>query len=264
MELPIYQVDAFAGRVFRGNPAAVCPLDSWLPEETMQAIAAENNLAETAFFVPEGDGYEIRWFTPVVEADLCGHATLASGYVVMERLAPERRDIAFNSRGRALRVSRRDPYFALDFPVRPPVPCPVPDGLAEALGAKPGELLAAGQRYFAVYDDAETVRSLAPDMAALTRLAPNGVAVTAAGGGYDFVSRFFVPAKGIPEDSVTGSTHTALIPYWTHRLGRSELRAAQLSARGGELFCRLNGDRVEIAGEAALYMEGRIRVPEPT
>ena len=258
MLLPIYQIDAFASRVFAGNPAAVCPLEEWLPDATMQSIAVENNLAETAYFCGENGGYRIRWFTPAVEVDLCGHATLASGFLLLTRLAPELDAVEFASLSGPLRVTRKGKAFALDFPARPPKSEDIPNALADALSARPSAFLKAGARCYAVYRNAEEVRGLAPDMAALATLAPDGIAVTAPDSTYDFVSRFFAPSHGVPEDPVTGSTHTTLIPYWAERLGKTSMRAAQLSARGGELQCRLNGDRVEIAGEAVLYMEGRI------
>lgn len=260
MELPLYQIDAFASRVFAGNPAAVCPLEEWLPDATMQAIAAENNLAETAYFCREDGGYRIRWFTPALEVGLCGHATLASGFLLLTRLDPARDSVAFASRSGPLRVTRKGHAFALDFPARPPKPAAIPDALAQALSARPSAFLKAGARCYAVYRDADEVRALRPDMAALATLAPDGIAATAPDSAYDFVSRFFAPSHGIPEDPVTGSTHTSLIPYWAERLGKTSMRAAQLSARGGILECRLDGDRVEIAGEAVLYLEGRIHV----
>jgi PhzF family phenazine biosynthesis protein len=260
MQLPIYQIDAFTSRVFAGNPAAVCPLDAWLPDATMQAIAAENNLSETAYFVRENGGYRIRWFTPGVEVDLCGHATLASGHLLLTRLTPQADAVEFASLSGPLRVTRRGKLLALDFPARAVAPAAIPDALAAALSVRPSAFLMANKRCFAVYDSAAQIRTLAPDMAALAVHAPDGIAVTAPDSDYDFVSRFFAPSKGIPEDPVTGSTHTSLIPYWAARLGKTSLRAAQLSARGGELQCRLDGDRVEIAGEAVLYMEGRIYV----
>jgi PhzF family phenazine biosynthesis protein len=258
MQLSLYQIDAFASRVFAGNPAAVCPLEEWLPDATMQAIAAENNLAETAYFCRENGGYRIRWFTPAVEVDLCGHATLASGFLLLTRLRPKLDAVAFGSLSGPLRVTRAGKTFALDFPARPPKPAAIPDALARALSAPPSDFLKAGDRCYAVYRNADEVRALRPDMAALAALAPDGIAATAPDSAYDFVSRFFAPSKGIPEDPVTGSTHTTLIPYWAARLGKTSMRAAQLSARGGELQCRLIGERVEIAGEAVLYMEGRI------
>jgi PhzF family phenazine biosynthesis protein len=260
MQLPIYQIDAFTSRVFAGNPAAVCPLEEWLPDATMQSIAAENNLSETAYFVRENGGYRIRWFTPGVEVDLCGHATLASGYLLLARLTPDADSVEFASRSGPLRVTRRGKLLALDFPARAMTPEPIPDVLARALSAPPSTFLMAGKRCIAVYDSASQIRTLTPDMAALAVHAPDGIAATAPDSDYDFVSRFFAPSHGVPEDPVTGSTHTSLIPYWAARLGKTSLRAAQLSARGGELQCRLVGDRVEIAGEAVLFMEGRIFV----
>ena len=258
MQLSLYQIDAFASRVFAGNPAAVCALEEWLPDTTMQAIAAENNLAETAYFCRENDGYRIRWFTPAVEVDLCGHATLASGFLLLTRLRPGLDAVAFASLSGPLRVTRAGKAFALDFPARPATPADIPDALARALSAPPSDFLKAGDRCYAVYRNADEVRALRPDMVALATLAPDGIAATAPDSAYDFVSRFFAPSHGVPEDPVTGSTHTTLIPYWAARLGKTSMRAAQLSARGGELQCRLIGDRVEIAGEAVLYMEGRI------
>jgi len=260
MQLPIYQIDAFAGRVFAGNPAAVCPLPEWLPDATMQAIAAENNLSETAYFCHEPDGYRIRWFTPSVEVDLCGHATLASGYLLLTRFLPAADSVDFASRSGPLSVTRAGELFTLDFPAAAPEPAALPDGLLDALGETPSESLRTGGRIMAVYDNAAQVLALAPDMAAVARLAPGGLLVTAPGDGHDFVSRFFAPSKGIPEDPVTGSTHTNLTPYWAERLGKTTLKAAQLSARGGELECTLRGDRVAISGRAALYMEGTITI----
>jgi PhzF family phenazine biosynthesis protein len=260
MQLSIYQIDAFASRVFAGNPAAVCPLPEWLPEATMQAIAAENNLSETAYFCREPDGYRIRWFTPAVEVDLCGHATLASGFLLLTRFLPAAESVDFASRSGPLSVARNGKLFTLDFPVSRAEPAALPEGLVDALGTAPAESLRAGGRIMAVYDSAAQVRALAPDMAAVARLAPGGLLVTAPGEEHDFVSRFFAPSKGIPEDPVTGSTHTTLTPYWADRLGRTTLKAAQLSARGGELDCTLRGDRVAISGRAVLYMEGTITI----
>lgn len=260
IRIPIYQVDAFAGRVFAGNPAAVCPLEDWLPDATMQAVAAENNLSETAFFRRGDGGHVIRWFTPAVEVDLCGHATLASGFVVMTQLDRGAEHVVFDSASGPLRVTRAGELFSLDFPARRAVTCTPPAGLIAALGAEPREMLEMKGRYFAVYGDPGIVRGLAPDMAALAQLAPQGIAVTAPDREHDFVSRFFAPSKGIPEDPVTGATHTVLIPYWAARLGKTDLRAVQASSRGGELSCRARGDRVDIAGRAVLYMEGTIHL----
>ena len=257
MELPIYQVDAFTDRLFAGNPAAVCPLDAWLPDAAMQAIAAENNLSETAFFVPRGEDYDLRWFTPTVETDLCGHATQASGFIVMNRLAPQRSSVRFHTRSGPLTVTRQGDMFAIDLPAQPPEPCTMPPKFADALGRKPVQILGA-VKYLAIYDSAAEVAALAPDTAAMMDIDRDGVIVSAPGSDCDFVSRYFAPHAGIPEDPVTGSAHCTLVPYWAKRLGRTTLHARQISRRGGELFCELKGDRVVIAGRAALYLEGRI------
>lgn len=259
MIVPVYQVDAFADRIFDGNPAAVCPLESWLSDRHMQFIAAENNLSETAFFVPEADGFRLRWFTPEVEVDLCGHATLATAAVLWRELGYERPQIRFHTmKAGTLTVSQQDDgWIALDFPARPPQPVAAPAALAAALGVPPTMVLAA-RDYVAVYEDAETVRALKPDMAALAALDRFAVMVTAPGDDCDFVSRFFAPAKGVPEDPVTGSAHCTLIPYWAERLGRTELQARQLSRRGGRVRCAHRGDRVTIAGQAVLYMKGEL------
>jgi len=261
MRLPIYQVDAFADRVFRGNPAAVCPLETWLPDATLQGIAAENNLSETAFFVREGNDYALRWFTPSVEVDLCGHATLASGYVVMRFLEPQRERVSFHTaKAGTLVVSRRADMLVMDFPARPAVPAAPPPGLFAALGGAPREVLRA-RDHLVVYGSAAEIAALTPDLAALAKVDCWAVIVTAQGeNGVDFVSRFFAPAQGVPEDPVTGSAHCTLVPYWAKRLGKTEFEARQLSRRGGALSCALNGDRVSIAGKAALYLEGRISV----
>jgi PhzF family phenazine biosynthesis protein len=261
MRLPIYQIDAFTDRLFSGNPAAVCPLETWLPDATMQAIAAENNLSETAFFVRERGDYALRWFTPAVEVDLCGHATLASGYVVFRFLEPQREAVRFNTaKAGTLTVQRQGELLAMDFPARPATPAPAPAGLLEALGGKPREVLRA-RDHLVVYDSAAEVAALSPDLAALAKVDCWAAIVTATGeDGVDFVSRFFAPKQGVPEDPVTGSSHTTLMPYWAKRLGKNELEARQLSRRGGALSCTLNGDRVDIAGRAALYLEGTIWV----
>jgi predicted PhzF superfamily epimerase YddE/YHI9 len=259
--LPIYQVDAFTDRLFGGNPAAVCPLEAWLPDATMQAIAAENNLAETAFFVREGRDYALRWFTPTVEVDLCGHATLASGHIVFSFLEPERESVSFRTlKAGTLAVSRRADMLVMDFPARPAIPAEAPPGLLAALGGKPHEVLRA-RDHLIVYGNAAEVAALAPDFAALAKVECWAAIATASGdGGIDFVSRFFAPAQGLPEDPVTGSSHCTLVPYWAKRLGKTELEARQLSRRGGALTCALKGDRVTIAGRAVLYLEGRISV----
>jgi PhzF family phenazine biosynthesis protein len=259
MQLAIYQVDAFTDRLFAGNPAAVCPLEAWLPDATMQAIAAENNLSETAFFVPRGDDYDLRWFTPTLETELCGHATQASGFVVMNRLAPQKSTVRFHTRSGPLTVTRQGAGFAIDLPAQPPASCAMPPKFVAALGRKPVEILAA-KKYLALYDSEADVAALAPDIAALTEIDRDGVIVSAPGRACDFVSRYFAPHAGIPEDPVTGSAHSTLVPYWAKRLGKTKLHARQISQRGGELFCELRGDRVVMAGRAALYLEGKIHV----
>ncbi len=260
MQIPIYQVDAFSSRLFAGNPAAVCPLETWLPAEVMQAIAAENNLAETAFFVPENGSYGLRWFTPGVEVDLCGHATLASAYVILNKLGKIGDTVSFQTKSGELTVQRTGDLYSLDFPSRPPQRCDPHPRLIEALATVPLEILAA-RDYLVVYESEEQIRTLQPNLDLLTHVDRFAVIVTAPGeGGIDFVSRFFAPSKGVPEDPVTGSSHCTLIPYWARRLGKTVLRAQQLSKRGGDLWCELHGDRVTIAGNAALYLEGSIRI----
>jgi PhzF family phenazine biosynthesis protein len=266
MDVPLYQVDAFTNRRFGGNPAAVCPLDTWLPDDVMQAIAAENNLAETAFFVPRGPDFDLRWFTPAVEVDLCGHATLATGHVLMTELEPKRQRATFHTRSGPLHVSRDGARLSMDFPSQPPKPITPPAALLDALGAKPSAVLAALDVHaIAVFDSAAQVRALKPDLAAIARLDNYfAVTVTAPGGDpdadVDFVSRFFAPARGVPEDPVTGSAHCRLVPYWAARLGKTTLRARQVSPRGGELMCRLDGDRVHLAGDAVLVIRGTLHI----
>ena len=258
---PLFQLDAFTTRRFAGNPAAVVVLDRFLPDEVMQAVAAENNLAETAFLVRAGDDYGLRWFTPAVEVPLCGHATLASAAVVMERLERGRERVVFGSASGPLTVTRTGTGYVLDFPARYSQSAPTPPGLAEALGVEPVQLLANAYNYLAVLDSAKTVRGLRPDLAAVARLDRPGVIVTAPGDQeYDFVSRYFAPAKGIPEDPVTGAAHCMLAPYWSTQLGRTEFRAHQASARGGDVICRLVGDRVELEGACVFYLEGQITI----
>ena len=264
-EIPLYQVDAFTTRAFAGNPAAVCPLTAWLPDAVMQAIASENNLSETAFFVREGEGFALRWFTPSHEVELCGHATLASAYVVFNVLEPARAHIAFSTRSGVLTVARAGEQLEMDFPSLPPSPLPAPPaGLAAALGAPPVATLAA-RSLVAVFDDAQVVRRLRPDLGAIAALDWPSVMVTAPGDGTDgdadFVSRFFAPRMGVPEDPVTGSAHCTLAPYWGQRLGKTILRARQVSARGGELTCTLRGERLGLTGDAVLVMRGTILLP---
>jgi PhzF family phenazine biosynthesis protein len=262
--LPIYQVDAFTDRLFGGNPAAVVVLDAFPDTALMHAIAAENNLSETAFLVPHDGQYRLRWFTPVVEMPLCGHATLASAAVVMERLEPGRTEVVFDTASGPLPVRRSATGYVLNFPARTLVPVAAPPGLTAALGCHPHELLDVlddGFGYTVVLADARAVRELAPDFNAIARLDRPGLAVTARGDGdYECVSRYFAPAKGVPEDPVTGSAHCALAPYWGERLGKTTLRAFQASRRGGELACRLVDGRVELEGGCVLYLEGRITV----
>ena len=261
MQIDIYQVDAFASRPFEGNPAAVCPLGAWLPDKLLQSIAAENNLSETAFFVPDGDNYHIRWFTPAAEVDLCGHATLASAFVLFDCLGVDDDTVTFDSRSGLLPVSRDGERIILDFPAQPPVSCDTPTEIVEAFGTAPAECLQSAD-LIAVFDHEDTVRSAEPDIATLARLQSRGIIITAAAKDYDFVSRFFGPAVGIAEDPVTGSAHTQLVPYWSGRTGKSQFHARQVSARGGDLFCELAGDRVLIAGTAVLYLRGSITVAE--
>lgn len=257
--LRLYQVDAFTSQVFGGNPAAVCPLDAWLPDDVLQAIALENNLSETAFILrDELRGWQIRWFTPMQEVDLCGHATLAAAYILFTRLAPGLERAQFHSRSGPLVVTEREgDWMEMDFPSRPPEPCPIPEGLAEALGAEPRETLLS-RDLVAVFDSEEQVRALNPDMTKLGALDLFSVVPTAPGTEADFVSRFFGPRVGVPEDPVTGSSHCSLVPYWAQRLGKKQLLAHQVSARCGVLQCEDRGERVGIAGQAVLYLEGYI------
>lgn len=257
MRTPLFQVDAFASRRFAGNPAAVMPLDAFPEDALMQAVAAENNLAETAFLVPSGDDYLIRWFTPLVEVPLCGHATLASAAVVMERLQPGRRQVTFHSASGPLPVRRSETGYVMNFPARLAERCAPPPGLVEALGVTPVEVLRNAFNYTALLESARVVRTLSPELSALARLDRGGVIVTAPGDEhYDFVSRYFAPAKGVPEDPVTGGAHCMLTPYWAGRLGKSSFLAFQASRRGGELRCRLIDDRVELEGACVFYLEG--------
>lgn len=257
----MFQADAFASRVFTGNPAAVMPLDSFLADAILQAIARENNLAETAFLVPEGGEYRVRWFTPTTEVPLCGHATLASAAVIMERLEPQRDRVIFHSASGPLTVTRSGERYVMDFPARPSAPVAAPPGLIDALGAVPLEVAVDAHNYLAVLESEQVVRELAPDIAALARLDRSGVIVTArASGVYDFVSRYFAPAKGIAEDPVTGGAHCALAPFWAPRLGKTTFRAFQASQRGGELVCRLEGARVALEGTCVFYLEGEVEI----
>jgi PhzF family phenazine biosynthesis protein len=264
MKIPVYHVDAFARRPFEGNPAAICPLQSWLPDATLQAIAGEHNLSETAYYVPRGGHYELRWFTHEVEVDLCGHATVAAAHVIFD----QRREVAgkrvnFRSQSGELAVDRISEngtvLYALDFPSRPTQPLADAPALEQGLGAVRRQVLKA-RDYLCVFGSEDEVLALKPDMAKLEALDFFAVIVTAPGKDCDFVSRFFAPSKGVDEDPVTGSAHCTLIPYWTERLGKTKLFARQRSQRGGELWCEYRGDRVSIAGRAVKFSEGTIEL----
>ncbi|MDX1252569.1 MAG: PhzF family phenazine biosynthesis protein [Gammaproteobacteria bacterium] len=257
MKLKQYQVDAFTDRVFGGNPAAVVPLSSWPDDSLLQAIAEENNLSETAFFVSSEKGFTLRWFTPVKEVDLCGHATLAAAHVIFEILGYAEQVITFETRSGELFVERKGKRLEMDFPACPPTPCEPPTALAEGLGQRPIEVLAADD-YLAVFDNEATIRALTPNHALLGQLDLRGVAVTAPGTDVDFVSRFFAPKFGVPEDPVTGSAHCELAPYWANRLGKNILNAKQVSRRGGNITCEVKSGRVALSGYAVTFMEAEI------
>lgn len=260
MTLDLYQVDAFADRIFTGNPAAVCPLDEWLPDETMQQIAMENNLSETAFFVEEGGGFNLRWFTPKAEVDLCGHATLATAHVLFSQLNYEKTDISFFTKsGELIVAKKREGLYSMNFPAKSLEREAPPLDLYHALGGEIADEVYKADDFMWVLDKEEKVRSMAPNFNLLAEVDTRGIIVTAPGKEVDFVSRFFAPAVGINEDPVTGSAHTMLTPYWSQRLAKKELMARQISSRGGELQCTLmDGDRVEITGKACTYMTGKI------
>jgi PhzF family phenazine biosynthesis protein len=261
MNLPFFWVDAFTDHVFAGNPAGVVPLERWLPDDTMQHIARENGLSETAFFVRTGPGqHHLRWFTPAIEVDLCGHATLASAHVLWTELRGKADRLTFASRSGPLQVGRAGDRLELDFPSQPAAPAPAPSDLIAALGREPEHVGRAGTRWLCVFGRAAEVRSLQPDQARLAQVTPGRVIVTAPGDDCDFVSRFFAPDAGIAEDPVTGSAHCTLTPYWAERLGKPRLHARQVSARGGELWCELRGARVAIAGRAVTYLRGALQV----
>lgn len=260
MQIPLYQIDAFTDRHFGGNPAAVCLLDAWPDNALLQAIAAENNLSETAFLVKDGARYQLRWMTPVTEVELCGHATLAAAFVIFKHVDPALDEVVFDTLSGELRVRRGEGMLHMDFPARPPEPCACPPALLAALVTPPQEVLRSPSYYLARFDSANAIRALQPDMEKLKALDLMATIVTAPGDAEDFVSRVFGPKVGIPEDPVTGSAHSVLIPYWAARLGKRHLHARQLSARGGELFCTLHGDRVDIAGQAVLFMQGNIQL----
>lgn len=253
--LPIYQVDAFTTQLFGGNPAAVCPLEQWLPDATMQRLAFENNLSETAFFVKEGEQYHIRWFTPEFEIDLCGHATLASAYVIFNELKYPHNYITFTCKSGLLQVTKKGERIELNFPARMPEPAHAPDALLRGFNIAPVQVFKS-RDYFLVYETEDQVQQLVPDFNQLNQLDVVGIIVTAKGTQADFVSRFFVPNSVIAEDPVTGSAHSSLVPYWSRQLGKSKLTALQLSARRGELQCEMLGTRVSMAGYGVLYMKG--------
>jgi len=259
--IPFYQVDAFTCGKFTGNPAGVCVITDWLPVDLMQKIAMENNLAETAFIVPDGKDWLIRWFTPVTEVDLCGHGTLASSYVVMELLEPERHNVTFRTmRMGDLAVSKRGDALELDFPTDTLHKCDLPPLIIDGLGKEPAECFMGRSDYLLVYGSEADIRALKPDFRKLAMADGRGIIVTAPGSDVDFVSRFFAPQAGIDEDPVTGSAHTTLTPFWSDRLGKTTMTARQLSARGGYLECSLAGDRTLIAGKAILFLKGEIYV----
>ena len=261
MKVSIYQVDAFSSKVFSGNPAAVCFLDGWLSDSTLQAIAAENNLSETAFIVRRGEGFELRWFTPLTEVVLCGHATLAGAYVLFKILKWPDKTICFKTRKSGkLIVEKRGDLFEMDFPARPPNREIPPEGFFEMLGRAPEKVLGSQEDILAVLDTEKSVRELKPNITALAALDCRGIIVTARGERSDFVSRFFAPSVGVAEDPVTGSAHCVLTPYWSGLLKKKDLHALQVSSRGGEISCRDRGERISIAGRAALYMEGKISI----
>ncbi|HWQ81726.1 MAG TPA: PhzF family phenazine biosynthesis protein [Ignavibacteria bacterium] len=261
-KIKLFQADAFTDELFGGNPAAVCYLDNWLSDKLMQNIAAENNLAETAFVVPMGDQYEIRWFTPSTEVELCGHATLASAHVLFEFYENDLNEIVFKSRERGiLKVRKSGEVLTLDFPVDVYKKSVAPKGLYESLGLVPSECYKGMTDYLLVYKSENEIKSINPDFKSLKEVNARGVIVTAEGsGGIDFVSRFFAPASGVDEDPVTGSAHTTLTPFWSERLGRMKLRAVQLSKRKGYLECELKIDRVEISGKVRTYLTGEIHI----
>jgi predicted PhzF superfamily epimerase YddE/YHI9 len=263
MSLLLFHVDAFSGKPFEGNPAAVCPLEGWLDDRLMQAVAAENNLSETAFFVPEEDHFRLRWFTPWCEVTLCGHATLASAFVMFTILEPGRESVRFATRSGMLTVRRDGDFLAMDFPALPPWKCAIPPtNLMKGLSPEPDRdsVLQIEDNYFVVYESEEDVRRVRPDFALLEKLHPAGVAITAPGRDADFVSRYFAPSYGVPEDPVTGSIHCSLTPYWASRLGKTRVHARQVSQRGGELWCDLAGDRVVITGQAVLTLQGTLLI----
>ncbi len=260
MKITIYQVDAFTDSIFGGNPAAVCPLNNWPEDQILQNIAAENNLSETAFFVKTEDTYQIRWFTPEVEVNLCGHATLASAHIIFNQLGYDKETIQFDSKSGLLSVFRKNELLTLDFPTAELSPAIIKGDFSEAIGKIPIGLFQANNKLLAVYESEQNIKEINPDFEKLSKLDYMGVIVTAPGNESDFVSRFFAPKVGINEDPVTGSAHTLLIPFWADRLNKNELHAFQLSKRKGELFCEYKDDRVWISGHAIIYLTGEIEI----
>jgi len=259
MEIQIYQVDAFTNNLFQGNPAAVCPLNEWLEDFLLQSIAAENNLSETAFFVYHKKEFELRWFTPTIEVDLCGHATLATAHIIFNFFNTSLFSVSFKTVSGILTVKRQGSLLSMDFPARKAKSCAIPDALIQGLKVPPSEVLQS-RDYLVVYNNEEQIKTIEPDFERLKELEITGIIITAPGNSADFVSRFFAPKLGIPEDPVTGSAHCTLVPYWSERLNKKKLHAFQLSKRGGELFCEDLGERIKIAGKAVTYLKGVITI----
>lgn len=257
MRLQLFQVDAFSSKIFSGNPAAICPLESWLDDSSLQSIAEENNLSETAFFIPKAAGYHLRWFTPASEVDLCGHATLATAHILFTKLGHSAGEILFYTRSGELKVKQTNTILTMDFPALQCEPCDPPEALIEGLGKVPREVF-RGEDYLVVYDNEQEIKNIEPNHIFLNQLDARGVGVTAKGSDVDFVSRFFAPKHGIDEDPVTGSFHCLLTPFWAQRLQKSRLKARQVSRRGGELICELLKNRVLLSGQCATYMEAQI------
>ena len=260
MQHTIYQIDAFTDTAFSGNPAAVVPLKEWLPDEVMQKIAMENNLSETAFFVPSENGHHIRWFTPLTEVNLCGHATLATSHVLFNHLNYKGKEITFESKSGELKVRKENDFIVLDFPTSILLEIDFPENAEKAFGKMPVKCLKGREDMMFVFKDDKDIQNLKPDLQYLKTLDARGIIATAASEKYDFVSRFFAPIEGIDEDPVTGSAHTMLIPYWSVKLGKNKMLAKQISPRGGIIQCKHIGDRVEIGGQAITYMTGKIEI----
>jgi len=258
MNIPFFQVDAFTDRLFGGNPAGICPLEQWLEDEVMQKIAMENNLSESAFFIKKDEGFHIRWFTPKVEVNLCGHATLASAHVIFQYLGHKPQVISFESRSGMLNVRKENELLVLDFPANKPQRTGLPEDFVQSLNITPVQCYRGKEDYLLLYKSQQEIEALIPDFKKLEKIDARAVIVTAPGNQADFVSRFFAPRVGVDEDPVTGSAHTVLIPFWAEKLGKTEMKALQLSRRGGTLFCRLRDNRVDIGGKAVTYLKGEI------